>query len=122
MGGRGGGSPASRQAVADASARDIVRQAFTQFRTRAGQEWVSLANIRDSMAARGIDDRERQDKILMDMRRHDSDVRIIPVANTKGLTKREVDAALNVGAGPLHAIGIDPGYAQWQSKPPRISD
>lgn len=117
MGGRGGGSPATRQDVG-AAARDMVRQAFAQFQT-SGQEWISLANIRDSLAARGISDRERQDEILMDMRRHDSDVRIIPIANTKGLTKRESDAALNVGAGPLHAIGIDSRYTQWQSKKPR---
>lgn len=121
MGGRGGGAPAGRQdagATSMASARDMVRQAFAQFQT-SGQEWISLANIRDSLAARGISNRERQDEILMDMRRHDSDVRIIPIANTKGLTKRESDAALNVGAGPLHAIGIDSRYTQWQSKKPR---
>ena len=95
-----------------------VRDAFAELKT-SGNQWVGLADLREKLEARGIT-REQQDAAFMDMLRHDSDVRIIPVANSKALKPRDREAALSLGVdNQLHAMSISDENRQWQPKTPR---
>lgn len=95
-----------------------VREVFAELKTPSN-EWVGLADLREKLEARGLS-REQQDAAFRDMLRHDADVRIIPVANSKALKPRDRQAALLLGGvNPVHAMSIDDANRQWQNKPPR---
>ncbi|MGI5186014.1 hypothetical protein ACQEVZ_58180 [Dactylosporangium sp. CA-152071] len=78
-----------------------VRLAYDK-RTPAPGEWVSLADIRDSLS--GVE-RSTLDATLRVMARQ-RDVRIIPMANVKALDDRERAAALHIGDEPNHVLSI----------------
>jgi len=90
---------AATMAVADPEA--AVRQAYDKLADKAGA-WVALAALRNEIAEL---DRETQDQTLRAMAQS-SDVRIIPVADTKNLEARDRAAALRIGAEDNHAISI----------------
>lgn len=84
--------------------RALVREAFAELKA-PGNEWVGLADIREKLESRGLN-REQQDAAFRDMLSRDSDVRIIPVANTKALKPRDHLAAFELGGSPVHAMSI----------------
>ena len=75
--------------------RDLVRE--------SGQ-WLGLADLRDRLS--GLDPSAVDDTLraMAQMK----GVRIIPIANSKGLDERDREAALRMGGEYHHALSIDP--------------
>lgn len=80
-----------------------VRDAYRQVDGGEG-DWVSIADIRDRTPQLT---RDQQDAAMMHLLDHQPGTRIIPVANTKALTNREWDAAINIGGEGNHVIRMD---------------
>jgi hypothetical protein len=78
-----------------------IRSAYAKLAKKTG-DWIGLADLRDKLADLP---RDTVDKTLRAMARMDG-VRIIPVADTKNLRKRDRDAALQIGVEDNHVIAI----------------
>jgi len=78
-----------------------IRAAYQKLAEEPGG-WVGLADLRAELRGRR---RDTVDETLREMARQ-SGVRIIPVADTKNLTRRDKDAALKIGGEDNHAIAI----------------
>lgn len=65
-------------------------------------KWASIADVRDRLASRGYS-RAEQDAAF-DALLDDPNVRIIPQANTKALTRREWDGGFDVAGETQHVI------------------
>ncbi|MFG2037864.1 hypothetical protein [Dactylosporangium sp. NPDC048998] len=83
------------------SAEARIRTAYAALAARPG-DWVGLADLRDKLADL---DRAAVDEALIGLLDRD-DVRIIPVANTKALRRRDVEAALEIGGEANHTLSI----------------
>lgn len=109
MGGRGGGSPASRQGPEAGttgpvalSAPDAVLAAYATLANQFDNEWVILSSLRGQLS--GLT-REQQDSALMSLLR-ERKIRLIPEENQQALTQSDWNAAINVSGEPKHLIGI----------------
>ncbi|WP_433050445.1 hypothetical protein [Dactylosporangium sp. CS-033363] len=89
------------EVIDSADAESQVRKAYAALAGRPG-EWVGLADLRDKLPALA---RAEVDAALMSLLDQDG-VRIIPIANTKALTARDRDAAIDIGGEASHALSI----------------
>lgn len=78
-------------------------------------DWVGLADLRDALGAGRS--RDEVDALLRQMAREPG-VRIIPVANSKGLRPRDREAALRIGVEDNHSIQIDADARAVLAAPP----
>lgn len=108
MGGRGGASPAVRQApgvsapsAAATFSADQVRAVYDRLARDPG-DWVNIADIRDAFP--GVS-RERMDGMLRDLEQR-QDVNIVPQSNEKALTQRARDAGIRIGGQVKHFIAM----------------
>jgi hypothetical protein len=95
-----------RKATSSPKAKDpeqAIRAAYQKLATEAGG-WVGLADLRKGLKSKGIL-RANIDEALRAMARQ-SGVRIIPVADTKNLTRSDKMAALEIGGEDNHMIAI----------------
>jgi hypothetical protein len=91
-----------------------VRKALTDI---PDDQWTSIADVRDAMAAAGLS-RPEQDTALEDMLGQ-PDIRIIPTANLKSLTDREFNNGFKIGGEDSHMIqrvGDQPSYDEQQAR------
>ncbi|WP_433209717.1 hypothetical protein ACQP00_45750 [Dactylosporangium sp. CS-047395] len=93
--------PVGESVVENVDAESQVRKAYAALAGRPG-EWVGLADLRDELPGLA---RSEVDAVLMALLRQDG-VRIIPVANTKGLTARDRAAAIDIGGEDNHVLSI----------------
>jgi hypothetical protein len=121
MGGRGGAPRTNlATAVAQAAARaetavsrsPLETEILSIYRSqRQPGEWLSLADIRDTLDARGYG-REAQDAALKSLVKYEPNVRMVPMANLKAATPRDWAAGIErPGSSPLMAFNIDPAYS-----------
>lgn len=114
MGGRGGGSPASRQGPAATpqgprpgssgpTNGDRVVMAYRDLQTRPG-EWIRLADIRDKISDMS---RADQDQALRSLATAPG-VHLIAWDNRNALDARDHAASLRFGGDETHAFRIDP--------------
>jgi len=82
-------------------AESLVRSVYEKLAPAPG-EWVGLADLRDELT--GVD-RGLVDDTLRQMADHNG-VRIIPVANSKSLTRRDREASLAIGDEANHMMSI----------------
>ena len=91
----------TRAEVGSPDAESSVRKAYTSLAGQPG-DWVSLADLRDQLPSVA---RAEVDAALMALLDQDG-VRIIPVANAKGLTARDRAAAIDIGGEANHVLSI----------------
>lgn len=112
MGGRGGAGLGNTAPVgAPNRIADAEALILSTFRAnyRPG-DWAGLAELRAELREKGFTTSE-QDAALNNLRLYEPNVRITPVANTKGLKTKDIAAALEPSPGVvLHAFTIDPAY------------
>jgi hypothetical protein len=87
----------------EGDAESRVRTAYAALAAAPG-DWVGLADLRDELS-----DVSRADVDVALLSLLDQDgVRIIPAANTKALTNRDLAAAVKIGGEDNHALAIGP--------------
>jgi hypothetical protein len=92
-----------KQTAPEVSPEARIRAAYEALAPAPG-DWVGLADLRDRLADL---DRSTVDTALRALAREPG-VRVIPVANTKSLTERDLAAALRIGAEDNHTLAIGP--------------
>ncbi|MFF5230690.1 hypothetical protein [Dactylosporangium sp. NPDC000521] len=87
--------------AAEGDAESRIRVAYAALAAKPG-DWVGLADLRDELTDLR---RDEVDDALLALLDQDG-VRIIPAANTKALTNRDLAAAVKIGGEDNHALAI----------------
>lgn len=123
MGGRGGSArssaegPTATQTPAETPAagpamsqgEQAIRQTFingTESRGQDTSEWLSLADLRDGMAARGITSRADQDREILTFVRARKGVLNTNARPEAALSQRDIDATITQGNEPKRLFKV----------------
>lgn len=79
-----------------------IEEAYRKAHGGKVDEWVGIADVRDHIGDRAT--RQEVDQALKAMARS-QEARVIPVANSKGLSERDREAAVDIGDQPQHVVG-----------------
>ncbi len=125
MGGRGG-APMRAQSNVPAARSPAEAEILAIYgRLRQPGDWLGLADIRDAMEKKGYS-RQQQDAAFRSLLAHEPNVRMVPNANVKAASTRDLAAAFVRDATKfddnpstrMMAFNVDPAYT-FEKRPRR---